>query len=167
MLTQQVSIAGRSPHACTLARALIRNPNSLKISHLARNIVIPESSMWHQVLQSLVSSKPSANGLAIIIANQNSCRPDHVPLTGPVQDLHAAKDAFEALKFATLPIQNASAQDIIEVKNKPLSICFVSPAIDYTFGGECIINIIGSIIYGIVYAPAYRSYLILCPICIP
>lgn len=76
--------------------------------------------MWRELLQRLVASKLSANGLAIIVANQNSCRQDHAPLDGPVQDLYAARDAFEALKFATLPIHNASAQDIIEVKSNPL-----------------------------------------------
>ena len=67
------------------------------------------------VLDKLVASKPSANGLAIIIANEKSCRPDHETLSGTIHDLHAAKDAFEVLKFATLPIRNASKQQIIDI----------------------------------------------------
>ena len=71
---------------------------------------------WAEVLQRLVYSKQAANGLAIIIANERSCRPDHPNLTGTAEDLRAAQQAFEALKFATLPIKNASAQDIVEVQ---------------------------------------------------
>lgn len=71
-------------------------------------------AMW-SALSELVTSKPAANGLAIIIANGYSCRADHDTLTGTSQDLIAARDAFEELKFATLPILNASSKEIIEV----------------------------------------------------
>lgn len=72
--------------------------------------------MWGKELRDLVNSKPLAKGLAIIIANERSCKKDHPPLSGTDKDLLAARDAFEVLKFATLPIKNASAQDIIEVR---------------------------------------------------
>ena len=66
-------------------------------------------------LDELVKSKSEANGLAIIVANEYSCRKDHEILTGTVNDLHAAREAFETLKFATLPIRNASTTEIIDV----------------------------------------------------
>ena len=66
-------------------------------------------------LNDLVAAKPSANGLAIIVANEGSCRPDHNHLSGAVKDLGAITKAFETLKFATVPIGNAFGQDIINI----------------------------------------------------
>ena len=75
-----------------------------------------------KVLDDLVSANPTANGLAIIVANEGSCRPDHSPLSGTVKDLYAITKAFESLRFATLPLRNASGQQIIEVV-KTASCC--------------------------------------------
>ena len=66
-------------------------------------------------LDDLVKSKPFANGLAIIIGNEFSCKPEHEPLSGPIRDLEAARDAFESMKFTTVPIRNASAREIIDI----------------------------------------------------
>jgi hypothetical protein len=68
-----------------------------------------------RVLDELVKSKPSANGLAIIIGNEVSCKPEHQPLSGTIKDLEAARDAFESLKFTTVPIRNASAREIMDI----------------------------------------------------
>lgn len=69
-----------------------------------------------RVLDELVKSKPLANGLAIIIGNAISCKPGHNEiLSGTIKDLEAARDAFESLKFTTIPIRNASAREIIDV----------------------------------------------------
>ena len=68
-----------------------------------------------RVLDELVKSKPSANGLAIIIGNETSCKPEHVPLSGTIKDLEDARDAFESLKFTSVPIRNASAQEIVDI----------------------------------------------------
>ena len=75
-----------------------------------------------KVLDDLVSANPTANGLAIIVANEGSCRPDHSPLSGTVNDLYAITKAFESLRFATLPLRNASGQQIIEVV-QTTSVC--------------------------------------------
>lgn len=68
-----------------------------------------------RVLDELVKSKPSANGLAIIIGNETSYKPEHQLLPGTIKDLEAARDAFESLKFTTVPIRNASAREIIDI----------------------------------------------------
>ena len=68
-----------------------------------------------RVLDELVKSKPSANGLAIIIGNETSCKPEHDPLSGTIKDLEAARDTFESLIFTTVPIWNASAREIIDI----------------------------------------------------
>ena len=75
-----------------------------------------------KVLCDLVAAQPTANGLAIIIANEDSCRPDHGPLKGTVKDLDAITKAFESLRFATLSIRNASGQEIIDAV-QTASIC--------------------------------------------
>ena len=68
-----------------------------------------------RVLHEVVKSKPSANGLAIIVGNEISYKPEHQPLSGTIKDLKAARDAFESLKFTTVPIRNASAREIIDI----------------------------------------------------
>ena len=68
-----------------------------------------------EILDKLVRSKPSANGLAIIIGNEKSYKPEQVRLSGTIKDLEAARDAFESLMFTTLPIRNASAREIIDI----------------------------------------------------
>ena len=67
-----------------------------------------------KALDELVAAKPSANGLAIIVVNEASCRGDHEFLRGAAKDLEAITTAFEFLKFATLPIKNASGQQIVD-----------------------------------------------------
>lgn len=71
--------------------------------------------MLKGLLDDLVAAKPSANGLAIIVANEWSYRDDHVQLGGTGIDLEAITKAFESLKFATLPIKNASGQQIVDI----------------------------------------------------
>ena len=66
-------------------------------------------------LDALIAAKPSANGLAIIVVNEASCRDDHKFLFGAAKDLEAIKEAFEFLRFATLPIKNASGQQIVDL----------------------------------------------------
>lgn len=75
-----------------------------------------------KVLDDLVAANPTANGLAIIVANERSCRREHRPLLGTVKDLDAITKAFESLRFATLPFRNASGQQIIEVV-QTTSVC--------------------------------------------
>ena len=54
-----------------------------------------------------------ANGLAIVIANENSSDPSHQPLDGARRDLENMKETFELLRFATLPILNASKKQVL------------------------------------------------------
>ena len=80
-----------------------------------------------RVLDELVKSKPSANGLAIIIGNEISCKPEHNErLSGTIKDLEAARDAFESLKFTTVPIRNASAREIIDIVQAASNYSFPS-----------------------------------------
>ena len=91
-----------------------------------------------RVLNELVRSKPSANGLAIIIGNEIGCKPEHVRLSGTIKDLEAARDAFESLMFTTLPIRNASAREIIDVV-KAASRCIYPPCykrLAFVFSGH-------------------------------
>ena len=65
-----------------------------------------------KLLESIIR-RPVANGLAIIIANENSSNPSHQPLRGARRDLENMKDTFEVLRFATLPILNASKEQVL------------------------------------------------------
>ena len=60
-----------------------------------------------------IRRRQAANGLAIIVANEGSCIRDHKPLEGAIKDLYAMKATFETLRFATLPIFNASKEQIL------------------------------------------------------
>ena len=64
-------------------------------------------------LRESILRRPVANGLAIIIANENSSNPIHQPLLGARRDLENMKDTFEMLRFATLPILNASKEQVL------------------------------------------------------
>ena len=64
-------------------------------------------------LRDSVLRRPVANGLAIIIANENSSDPNHQSLRGAKRDLEKMKETFEVLRFATLPILNASKEQIL------------------------------------------------------
>ena len=64
-------------------------------------------------LRDSVLRRPVANGLAIIIANEDSSDPNHRSLRGAKRDLEKMKETFEVLRFATLPILNASKEEIL------------------------------------------------------
>ena len=64
-------------------------------------------------LRESILRRPVANGLAIIIANENSSDPSHRPLDGARRDLKNMKETFEVLRFATLPILNASKEQVL------------------------------------------------------
>ena len=64
-------------------------------------------------LRESILRRPVANGLAIIIANENSSNPSHQPLLGAKRDLENMKHTFEVLRFATLPILNASKEQVL------------------------------------------------------
>ena len=64
-------------------------------------------------LRESILRRPVANGLAIIIANENSSDPSHRPLDGARRDLENMKETFEVLRFATLPILNASKEQVL------------------------------------------------------
>ena len=64
-------------------------------------------------LRESILRRPVANGLAIIIANENSSNPSHQPLRSARKDLENMKDTFEVLRFATLPILNASKEQVL------------------------------------------------------
>ena len=49
------------------------------------------------LLRASISRRPGANGLAIIVANEKSCKEEHKLLCGVAQDLLAMKWAFEYL----------------------------------------------------------------------
>ena len=74
---------------------------------------------WHtkmdieNKLRESILRRPVANGLAIIIANENSSDPSHRPLDGARRDLENMKETFEVLRFATLPILNASKEQVL------------------------------------------------------
>ena len=74
---------------------------------------------WHtkmdieNKLRESILRRPVANGLAIIIANENSSNPSHQPLDGARRDLENMKETFEVLRFATLPILNASKEQVL------------------------------------------------------
>lgn len=68
-----------------------------------------------------IKKRPAANGLAIIIANEHSIR-KHKPSLGARKDLDTTKQAFERLKFATVPVLNASRDEILQVIQAAVSI---------------------------------------------
>ena len=65
------------------------------------------------LLHQTILRRQAANGLAIIIANEDGCNPDHKPLEAAQKDLKAMKETFEILRFATLPIFNASKEQLL------------------------------------------------------
>jgi len=65
------------------------------------------------LLYQSIRRRQAANGLAIIIANESSCIREHKRLEGAIKDLYAMKETFETLRFATLPIFNASKEQIL------------------------------------------------------
>ena len=64
-------------------------------------------------LRESILRRPVGNGLAIIIANENSSDPGHQPLDGARRDLENMKETFEVLRFATLSILNASKEQVL------------------------------------------------------
>ena len=65
-----------------------------------------------RLLRQSIDRRQAANGLAIIIANEDGFNRDHKRLEGSEKDLKGMKETFEALRFATLPIFNASKEQI-------------------------------------------------------
>ena len=66
-----------------------------------------------ELLRASISRRPGANGLAIIVANEKSCKEEHKLLCGVAQDLLAMKWAFEYLNFATLPLLNVAGENVL------------------------------------------------------
>ena len=66
-----------------------------------------------RLLRQSIDRRRAANGLAIIIANEEGFNPDHERLEGARKDLTSMKETFELLRFATLPIFNASKEQIL------------------------------------------------------
>ena len=96
-------------------------------------------------LRESILRRPVANGLAIIIANENSSNPSHQPLLGARRDLENMKDTFEVLRFAILPILNASKEQVLaairaaaKYKNYPPSY----KRIAFAFSGHGDLNVI-------------------------
>ena len=96
-------------------------------------------------LRESILRRQVANGLAIIIANENSSNPSHQPLLGARRDLENMKDTFEVLRFAILPILNASKEQVLaairaaaKYKNYPPSY----KRIAFAFSGHGDLNVI-------------------------
>jgi len=66
-----------------------------------------------RLLRQSIDRRRAANGLAIIVANEEGFNPDHKRLEGARKDHKSMKETFEILRFATLPIFNASKEQIL------------------------------------------------------
>jgi len=62
------------------------------------------------LLRQTILRRQAANGLAIIIVNKDSCNPDHKPLESCPKGPQSNEGNIEILRFATLPIFNASKE---------------------------------------------------------
>ena len=111
-------------------------------------------------LRESVNRRPVANGLAIIIANENSSDPSHGPLDGPRRNLENMKETFEVLRFATLPILNASKEQVLATVRAATSYKKYPPSykrIAFVFSGHGDENVIyahdGAVETNQVYEP--------------
>ena len=63
----------------------------------------------------LIQQNPLVGGLAIVIGNRYSRHPGLKTLSGPPHDVQAMCEAFKSLHYATLAVNNATRQDMLDV----------------------------------------------------